>query len=170
MVEPEGGAGASIGWIETLSAVVPVVSWNASAWAIELGLWRALGREAGDQRGDGLGHGLGVVVRRRRAGLFAGRVQVAVWLRDHHAVVQRHADGRRDLDGEREEPAPDDGKPAEAAVVREDGGSRTPAHGLSVNTISADCTRGLNGAWSAATNSARSTRVPGVTGMSCSSP
>ena len=44
------------------------------------------------------------------------RVQESIRLLDHHAVVQRHADGCRDLDRQGEEPAAEHDEPTEAPV------------------------------------------------------
>src|SRR5205823_12147279 len=97
--------------------------------------------------------------RRGSAGLALGRREVAIGLARDHAVVQRQADRQREL-GERGD--------RRADPERLDGRAR--GHYFTVKKTSDDTTRGLNGKWSDATNSALRTYVPGWTGRSCSRP
>jgi hypothetical protein len=79
----------------------------------------------------------------------AGTCTLAAW-----TPSQRHADRRRDLDAEGERPGSDDGEPAQAAF-----GDDCGVHQWTVNTISADSTRGPKGVVGSH-NSARSTGCP----------
>src|ERR1035437_6622016 len=126
----------------------------------QLGLrWGLRGRrvEAGADPAD---ERLGDRRRGRRAGLVAGRAEIAIRPQDRERVEQGPSDRRQGLARRDQQDA--GGQDDRTCPARRADSIQWLQ--WTVKMISGDQTRGSNGAWSAATNSAFRTYVPGWTG------